>query len=151
MTENQAKVAFVLEMKSVSSLFSVDEIDRLVDKTTSELGWSFPLSTRFKKYWFIERMKRHGYWMLLTEAAHKFKYKQVNLQHRFEHYKFIVAEVDKNFQAAIAENPAEMAGVDPVQMFGHTIAAGFSYDEFGSDTTYEKSNKVSIAPDEYDT
>lgn len=151
MTESQVMTAFQNEMKSTISLLSTDEKTRLSDKTISELGWSFPLSSNFQKFWFIERMKRHAYWMFLTEAAHKFKYKQVNLQHRFAHYKDIIKMADEQFAVAIKENPAELAGVQPLQMFGHSISAGFSYDKLGSDTTYETSNKVSIAPTENDT
>jgi hypothetical protein len=125
---------------------SDDQYDRSVEKAIQELGWGFPISANFKKFWFIERAKRHIFFFLQSESAHKFKYKQINLQNRFEHYERLIRKMDRDFQEAMDSNPTEFANVEPHLLFGHVVHAGFSYDEAGQDTTYEDDNQVDLFP-----
>ncbi len=58
--------------------------------------------------------------------------------------------MDQDFETAVQDNPAEFAGVDLFKMFGSKVDAGFSYDDYGRDTTYSDDNQVVFAPKETD-
>ena len=94
----------------------------------------------------IKRGTRHAIEILRIASANKFKYKQVNLQHRFEHFQKLIEEYDAEFLAAVAENAALFAGVSNYQLFGTVIAAGFRYDVDGFDLTYDDRNLVQFHP-----
>ena len=101
--------------------------------------------------WIKLRAKRALFYYLLTESAHKFKIKQINLQHRFEHYAVILQDMDKAWYFAKTEHPEEfLNGLNPAHLFGTKIDAGFSTDLVGNDTTYTDANVVDFAPKEND-
>jgi len=77
-------------------------------------------------------------------------YKQVNLQHRFDHYQKLMEELDEEFEAAMAADIALFAGVDSFRMFGTKLDAGFAYDSFGEDVTYDIERLVNFSPTEDD-
>ena len=91
------------EIKGLSSNFSSDDYTNAIGNAERDTGWSMPVSTDFKIQWMKQRATRHLFFFLLTESAHKFKYKQINLQHRFDHYKTLVKDMDASFEKAQEE------------------------------------------------
>lgn len=150
MTDQEFYISLRTRLKGVATSIEPQEYEEIKNTVVRETGWAFPVSGNFKEFWTLKRGVRHALALLLVEAAAKFKYKQINLQHRFEHYQQLVKDEDEQFKAAIEENPAEFGGVEIYKMFGTKVAAGFSYDIFGRDTTYSKSNRVDFSPDETD-
>jgi hypothetical protein len=118
-----------------------------MDEAQRDTGFTMPTSVAFQVKWLIERTKRALFFMLYTESAHKFKAKQFNLQHRFEHYGKLIATMDKDFLRVQEEEMFQFAGVNPKQAFGHLISSGFASDSItGKDITYETGNRVKINP-----
>jgi hypothetical protein len=150
MTEQEFLDSLRTKLKSLANLFTTEDFLEIRDTVRRELRWSFPVVGDFKEFWFLERGLRHALFILLTDSASRFKYKQINLQHRFEHYRALVRDMDIKFMAEQAANPAEFAGVAPFKMFGTKIDAGFSYDEIGQNTTYEDTNQVNFSPKQGD-
>jgi len=137
-----------------------------------ETGWSFPVSTDFKILWMKQRAKRALFFYLFSESAHKFKYEQINLNQRFDHYKIIIETMDKSFAEALEANPQEFANVEAYELFGTSARAealeanpqefanveayelfgtsaraGYQYDPItGKDTTYSDDNKTVFTP-----
>ena len=70
-----------------------------------ELGWVFPITHPLKAHWVVERGVRHAVFILMVEAARKFRYKQIHLQNRFEHYNKILVMMDELYAKAKEENP----------------------------------------------
>jgi hypothetical protein len=98
-----------------------------------------------------ERAKRHIFFYLLSESAHKFKYEQINLQHRFEHYRKIVRDMDWRYDKAKEEFYLEFSEASTVNAFGTKIDAGFQYDPLtGQETTYDDDNVTILTPTEND-
>ena len=93
--------------------------DAYLDAATSalkELGWSVPIDQPLKEYWILERGVRHSIFILMIEAARKFRYKQIHLQNRFEHYSKILELLDKQYEQAKKDNSdlfASSVFVDP--------------------------------------
>lgn len=136
------------EVKGLSSYLVDDDYANAINDAERETGWTFPVTTNFKEYWIKDRAKRHLFFYLLSESAHKFKVKQINLQHRFDHYKIAVETMDKNFETIQDERPEEFLTVDAENLFGHKIDAGFSYEQdTGIDTTYDSDQQVIISPE----
>ena len=75
------------------------------DSALKELGWAIPISHPLKEFWVLERALRHSIFILSTEAARKFKYKQISLNQRFEHYNKLLEKMDADFRFAKEENP----------------------------------------------
>lgn len=136
------------QMKTVSDNLSEDELDLAVDRASSELGWSYPISGNEKEYWVVERAKRHALYMLLFEAADDFQYKKIHLEHRFKNFHMLLERMDSDFEKALEDNPTLFSGVDTYKMFGTQIHAGFSYDSVGNDKTYDDDNEVDFFPKE---
>jgi hypothetical protein len=135
------------EIKGLSSYLEAEDYSNAVDDALRDTGWSFPVTTSFKIKWMKERTKRHIFFYLYTESAHKFKYKQINLQQRWEHYKAIIKDMDALFAVAVEEYAYEFAGVDPVHIFGTHVGAGFVSDDIGQDMTYQEEVKVPFSPE----
>lgn len=139
MTANEAYNELVLRLKGLASLFNApDELYSCVDTASMEMGVGFPLTNRLTIHWMLRRSYRHALNLLLTESAAKFKYKQINLQNRFDHYFQLVQKEDRDWE--IAQNSAELiaaaSGRGNASFFGSTIRAGFKYDEAGRETTH---------------
>ncbi|RPI56451.1 MAG: hypothetical protein EHM49_00215 [Deltaproteobacteria bacterium] len=128
-----------LEMGGLSGSIGVGWCDQASDKTIAEfLGeWTYPITDAFKVYWFLERGKRHLMQIFLIESAKKFKYKQINLQHRFEHYFKLLELMDKQFLEAAKDNPALFPVPDGGWGFPDYISNTFSYDFMGIDNEEE--------------
>ncbi|TRO55555.1 hypothetical protein E2P64_06870 [Candidatus Bathyarchaeota archaeon] len=149
------QAAFILklteEVKGLDSYLENDDYTNALADAERETGWSLPQTSDFRIYWLKARAKRHIFFYLMTESAHKFKYKQINLQQRFEHYREIIKEMDEAFIAAQEANPQEFANVAAYMMFGTKIDAGFQYvPQTGEDSTYTADNEVIFTPSEND-
>ena len=134
------------EVKSLSTYLDTEDYDNSVDDALRETGWSFPTSVDFKTHWIKMRAKRHIFFYLATESARKFKVKQFSLDQRFKHYFELIKVMDKEFKDAKEEHPEHFTDADPSALFGSKIDAGFAYDVFGNDITYETDQKVIITP-----
>jgi hypothetical protein len=87
-----------------------------INSALRELGWSIPVDHPLKEHWVLERAVRHAIFILMLEAARKFRYKQIHLQNRFEHYSTILKMLDSQYEEAKKANPELFAGsiyVDP--------------------------------------
>jgi len=146
-TNAEMQTLLSVEVKSLDDYLDAADYENACDDASRETGWAFPVTDTFKIYWQKERAKRALFFYLLTESAHKFKYKQINLQHRFEHHKKIIEYMDEQFLKAQKERPDQFADVDVYRMFGTKIDAGFQYEQqTGRDTSYGGDNEVIFAP-----
>ena len=137
------------EIKGLSASLDTDDYSNAVDAAERDTGWDLPQTADFKVKWLIERSKRHLFFYLLSESASKFRFKAIYLQHKFEHYRALISDMDKRFAEAQEEYAFEFAGVSAYELAGTKIDAGFSYEPFtGRDTTYDESNQVLIHPNE---
>jgi len=135
------------EVKGLSSYLDGDDYTNACNDASRETGWSFPVTADFKILWMKQRAKRHLFFYLMSESAYKFKYEQINLQHRFAQLKLSIEMMDDSFAAAIEANPQEFADVDAYELFGTAARAGFQYDPItGKDTTYSDDNKIVFTP-----
>lgn len=146
MTADELKEVLALELKSLSSKVDTNDYDNALNNAQRDTGWVCPVTTDFQIQWLKERSKRWLFFFLWSESAHKFKFEQINLQNRFEHYERLIKYMDMQFEAAKAENIAEFANASAYEMFGTKIEAGFQYDDLGNDTTYDDENLVIIEP-----
>ena len=135
-----------IQLSSLSSLITADGYEFVCFVAEQELGWLYPVTDPTRQYWLINRATRHALNILRIASANKFKYKQVNLQNRFEHFDKLIQEMDEEYNTAMNTNVALFAGVDTYRMFGTKIDAGFSYGIDGSDTTYDVDRYVNFAP-----
>lgn len=148
MTKDELSTVVQQEVKGLASYLEEDDFTNAVDEAERETGWSLPQSLALKIKWLKERAKRHLFFMLWSESAHKFKYKQYNLQNRFSQYEKLIAKMDLDWEKFLEESLLLLEGVDA---FGTKIDAGFAYEnETGRDTTYFDDNLVVITPKEAD-
>ena len=150
MTRSEMEILLQQEVKGLSSYLDPVDYKNACGDASRETGWSFPTSTDFRSYWMKQRAKRHLFFYMVTESAHKFKYQQVNLQHRFEHYWKLIQMMDGAFLLAMDANPDEFAGVSAFKIFGTKVDAGFAYDEVGRDISYDPDQLVLFSPTESD-
>lgn len=148
MTKIEAINIITREIKALSSNFVSNDYVDAINTASRETGFSFPTSTSFQIKWLIERAKRALFFSLLSENVESFKFKQINLQDKFKNLKQIVDSMDLAFEKAIAE--FEFANVSVTQAFGHKVDAGFAYDAFGKEVTYDKDQLVTINPSSSD-
>ena len=147
MTKQEMISLVELELKSLASNFEDEDYESAVDDAERDTDFTLPTTTAFQIKWLKERTKRHLFFMLYTESAHKFRVKQIHLHQRFDHYGTLIKQMDKDFEKAQNEEMFQFAGVSAKQAFGHQIGAGFAYDKnTGKDITYESSNRVPIKP-----
>lgn len=140
-----------IQMSSSSTLISEDGYEQVATTTMNELGWAFPLSNLTQIYWATQRGVRHACFILFVASAHKFKYKQASINQRFDHYKDLIAMMDKQYEAAVESDPALFANVEAYKLFGTKIDAGFRYGAFGDDLTYNNiENLVNFSPSDDD-
>jgi hypothetical protein len=150
MTKQQLMARLIEEVKGLSQYLTTDDYENASDDAINEFDASFPVSGQLVEYWVKKRAKRHLFYYLLTESAHKFKFEQINLQHRFDHYSKLIEIEDKQFESFMEERPDLFAGVDSYKVFGTKIDAGFAYSEYGRDITYDDDQKVAFDPKESD-
>ena len=130
------------KLRSQASLFDADDFSDAVNSALRETGWALPTTSNFQIHWLDERTRRHLFFLLKTDSAHKFKFEGFSLNQRFEHYEKIIKGMDDDFNAIKDENPAEFAGAEAYKMFGDRIVPGFVYDDIGRDCTYEDEDYV---------
>jgi hypothetical protein len=135
-----------IQMSTLSSLITDDGYEAAITLALMELGWEVPITDAAKQIWVLQRSKRHCLDLLRTVAANKFKYKQANLQHRFDHFQILIQSMDKEFEAALVSEAYLFSGVDVWKMFGTHVDAGFAYDMLGKDITYCEENLVDFGP-----
>jgi hypothetical protein len=151
LTKNQMVTLLEKEVKGLTSYLDSDDYSNACDDASRETGFSYPVADGFQTLWMKSRAKRHIFFYLLTESAHKFKYEQINLQHRFEHYRDIIKYMDTQYATAIEEFAFEFAGVSAVNALGTKIDAGFSYEsQTGRDRTYDDDNVTILSPKDTD-
>lgn len=134
------------EVKGLTVYLATADYENAADDAINEFETSYPVSGQLIEYWVKKRAKRHIFFYLLTESAHKFKFEQINLQHRFDHYSKLIKLEDEQFQAFMEERPDLFAGVDSYKLFGTKIDAGFAYTSEGVDKTYDNDQLVEFDP-----
>lgn len=112
-----------------------EDLDQITNQTLRELQWNLPNSNDFQCYWLIERGKRHALYVLIFEAAKKFRFKQIFLQQRFENYIRLLEKMDNDFLAALEQNP-DLFDVPTSSVLTYYITNGFSYDWMGRELTF---------------
>ena len=121
---------------SSSELVGAEGYSFAISQALNELGWSLPASGK-KAYWLVERGKRHCIDILRTQSANKFRYKDLALNHRFNHYNAMIEDLDKKFEKALDSDP-DLLDVDAdsiFKVFGTYVENGFVYDQYGNDVT----------------
>jgi len=151
MTRSELEILIQKTLRGLSNYIVTQDVEIAVDTAQRETGWTLPVSGSFKEFWIVERTKRHVYDQLRSGSAHKFKVEQINLQHRFEHYNSLIKTMDRQFEAAMKDNPAEFAGANVYEMFGTKVDAGYAYTETGRDKTLDPDNVVVFTPSNADT
>jgi hypothetical protein len=126
----------IIQMSTSASALSTEGQESAVNTAMAELGWSFPVSDKDKCLWIAKRSLRHACYILWVASAQKFKYKQVNLQNRFEHYEKLLKNMDAEYETALSSQSNVFASVESYKLFGTALNAGFVYDYMGRDLTY---------------
>ena len=138
MASNADIVALVqIQLSSSASLLTSDGLTAAADSAATELGWSYPQTDPTRIYWLTKRATRHACYILYVASAQSFKYKQVNLQHRFDHYDKLIKTMDSEWEIALSSQPTIFSSVDSYKQFGTALNAGFVYDGLGQDITYD--------------
>ena len=142
MTQDDLLDLLPIEVKGLSRYLVTVDYENAVNDATKETGWTFPLvgssayETSLMEYWVKTRSKRHLFFYLMSESAHKFKYDVISLNQRFDHYSIILKTMDEQWETFIEDNP-QLFLSDPAGWFVTKIDAGFVYDETGEDITYD--------------
>lgn len=134
----------MIGMGNSSTFLTADGYEAAADEAILELAVTFPLDNAVRESWVVKRTKRHSLFILYIEAANRFQYKQLKLNQRFDHYHKIIDQMDKEFQKAREEDWIALMDISPSKMF-IKIDAGFSYDKYGQDTTYQFGNYVNFS------
>lgn len=150
MTQAEMIALLKEEVKNLTRyLTDPDDYENATNDAARETGWAFPISGDTKIKWQKERSKRHIFFMLLSESAHKFKYKQISLNQRFDHYLALIKKMDDDWEKAQEDLFAELSGADTFELFGTKIDAGFAYEpQTGRDITYDTEQEVIHSPNE---
>jgi len=144
-TDSQIKTLIKQEVKSLSTYLEEDDYNNALNDAKRETGFA-TFATDFRVHWVKMRAKRHLFFYLATETARKFKVKQFSLDQRFKHYMILIKEMDVQFELAKEEHPEEFTDVESQHLFGTKVDAGFAYDGFGADMTYDEDQQVIINP-----
>jgi len=135
------------EVKGLKKYLVSEDYLNAIDDAIKETGWSLPVTDVFNIYWLKHRAKRHLFFYLQSESAHKFKYKQINLQNRFSHYDKLVERMDKDWEGIQEARPEKFANVSALKLFGTKIDAGYAYSpQTGEDLTYLADQKIEFGP-----
>ena len=148
MTRDEMLLLLPAEVRGLNNYLTAEDYSNACDDAARETGWSFPVTDDFQILWMKNRAKRHLFFYLLSESAHKFKYEGISLNQRFDHYLALTKQMDADFEKAQETNPEEFMTGDSYLLFGTKIDAGFSYDEIGEDTTFFDDNQVTSSYDE---
>lgn len=124
-----------LALRGLTNKLGPAHLDFAGEQALNELGWSLPISDQVKSYWLIQRGKRHALDILRTESAFKFKYKQINLNQRFEHLDRLIKVLDETFLKALESDPNLFGATNVSDLFGTYIGNGIVYDQHGNDIT----------------
>jgi len=77
---------------------------------------------------------------LVIQQAHKFRYKQIHLQQRFDQYFKLISKLDEAFAKALEEDislfPPTINLGEFAEYINMYVPAGFVYDQLGQDLTY---------------
>ena len=146
MNKNEMLYLLKQEVRGLDSYLDDHDYENAVDDAQRETGWSLPVTRDFRTYWLKLRAKRHLFFYLASESAHKFKVKQYSLDQRFKHYSSLIKDMDEKYLEAQEMHPEEFTGAEAFALFGHKIDAGFAYDEFGTDITYDIDQQVVVTP-----
>ena len=138
--------ALEIQLSSLATLITSDGYEHVSDLVVAELGWAYPVTTPAKVIWMIKRGTRHAIDLLRIAAANKFKYKQVNLNQRFEHFQKLIEMYDQEYEKALVTEADVFSGAAVHALFGTKIAAGFSYANDGTDQTYDADKYVDFSP-----
>jgi hypothetical protein len=111
MDRSEAITLLRVSLKTVVELLTDEEVETCVDIGAKECGWAFPMNRPFREYWVVERAKRAAISMLALNSAQKFKFKQIHLNQRWEHYQQMLKHMDDLFAKAKKENPDEFSDV----------------------------------------
>jgi hypothetical protein len=126
-----------IQLSTSSDLLTDDGLTAAVNTATSELRWVLPQTDTTKILWITKRALRHACFILWVASAQKFKYKQVNLNQRFDHYDVLLKAMDLEYEVALNTQTNIFSDVDVTKMFGSVIGSGFVYDSIGNDLTYD--------------
>jgi len=130
-------VAVEVMLSTSSTILTSSGYESAVNSALSELGWSLSTTDPTQIWWISKRALRHACYILWVASAQKFKYNQINLQHRFDHYEKLVKAMDIEYELALTTQADIFAGVESYKLFGTAINVGFRYDFIGRDITYE--------------
>lgn len=150
MTIDDVKEQLLLKLRGLKDLFEDEELDQAITDALGELGLSDPPSTNKASYWFLRRCYRNCIEMMMTESAHKFKYKQINLQNRFEHYIRILKREDEAWKEVEADVLLEVSGLGNSSGFGSYLGSGLHYSPTGKQILFQKTPTSDIFPNEED-
>lgn len=129
--------AVQIRIKGLTQQFSDDSYyDAAVEDTEEELGWTLPITDKFKIHWFKQRTRRHLISYLLVESANKFTVDQIRLDQKFHNLHKLVKQMDDDYRLAMEECPELFVDANPARLFT-MIPAGFKNDWLGRDTTYK--------------
>lgn len=137
-----------IQLGSSSTLLTNVGYEAASQEALNELGWSLPITDTYQEVWAVKRAKRHALFILFVESANRFQYKQIKLNHRFDHYERLIKMMDQEFEKEQNDNWTAFTGVAVNHLFGTKIDAGFKYDYLGRDTTYNFNNYVNFTPNE---
>ncbi len=135
-----------ISLSSLKDIVDTDELEFAADTAIRELSIELPFDGTPSRleYWCIERGKRHALDIVRINSAYKFKYKQINLQQRFEQIDKMIARIDDLFEKALQTDtalvdvmPSTFDLIGPQAIGGDYIPSGFIYDSFGNDVTKE--------------
>ena len=121
-------------LSDLNTYLTEAQIEFAITQALDELEWEYPIEDGARRFWAVQRAKRHAMDLLKTAAAYKFKYKQINLNQRFDHLSRQIWQMDMDFKSAIKQDPS-LYGADPYKLFGTYVSNGFVYDSFGNDIT----------------
>lgn len=126
------------QMSSSASLVSEEGYESAVNSAVSELGFAITDGNPTRILWLVKRAVRHSLFILWVASAQKFKYKNINLQNRFEQYSKLIEFMDNEFSSALQSEPQVFASVDSYKIFGTIVRAGFCYDSVGRELSEEE-------------
>ena len=151
MTEAEFIALLKGEVKGLTAYLADADYINAIGDVVRETGWVVTTEDTFQIFWFKQRAKRHLFFYLQSESAHKFKYKQINLQNRFSHYDKLVVKMDKDWAAIQEARPEKFANVSALKLFGTKIDAGFRYvPQTGEDDSYSQDSLIKFGPKESD-
>ena len=144
MTYNELLALLPTEIKGLSNYLVSVDYENAVNDAIRETGWALPVvgynaqQSALVELWLKSRAKRHLFFYLMSESAHKFKYDVIFLNQRFDHYSTIIKQMDDNWNQFINDYP-ELFITNASDWFGTKVDAGFAYEETGEDITYNPS------------